>query len=144
MHKIKFHSRMQGAFNLYYGEKNIPAGYTRAILTSQETGCSGYCGQCEITFTAEGIPTLKTLTNSNVTEVSGTDNRKWLPLILQLRCSSRTWNSTIPCQYISGTEYFSSRGDNRATLNIKTFRGDDGKGVMAERGVRLLCYSRYR
>lgn len=55
--------------------KNIPAGYTRAILTSQGTGAPDIAGNVEITFTAEGIPTLKTLTNSNVTEVSGTDNK---------------------------------------------------------------------
>ena len=55
--------------------KNIPAGYTRAILTSQGTNAPDIAGNVEITFTAEGIPTLKTLTNSNVTEVSGTDNK---------------------------------------------------------------------
>ena len=60
---------------IYIMVKNIPAGYTRAILTYQGTGAPDIAGNVEITFTAEGIPTLKTLTNSNVTEVSGTDNK---------------------------------------------------------------------
>ena len=79
---------------IYIIVKNIPAGYTRAILTSQGTDAPDIAGNVEITFTAEGIPTLKTLTNSNVTEVSGTDNKVGYQLILQFPMLFRTWNST--------------------------------------------------
>ena len=124
---------------IYIIVKNIPAGYTRAILTSQGTNAPDIAGNVEITFTAEGIPTLKTLTNSNVTEVSGTDN-KVVTINFAVSDALQDLEFYFPIPVNTYPELnISVAGDNKNTLSIKTFRGDDGKGVVAERGVRLYA-----
>lgn len=121
---------------IYIMVKNIPAGYTQAILTSQGTNAPDIAGDVEITFAEDGIPTLKTLT-SNAKEVSGTNN-KVVTINFAASDVLQDLEFYFPIPVNTYPELnISVAGSNKNLLSIKTFRGDDGHGVVAERGVRL-------
>lgn len=121
---------------VYITVKNIPAGYTQAILTSQGEKAPDIAGNVEITFAEDGIPTLKTLT-SNAKEVGGT-NHKAVTINFAASDALQDLEFYFPIPVNTYPELnISVAGNNMAPLSIKTFRGDDGHGVVAERGVRL-------
>ena len=69
----------------------------------------------------------KTLTNSNVTEVRGTDN-KVVTINFTTSDALQDLEFYFPIPVNTYPELnISVAGDNKNTLSIKTFRGDDGK-----------------
>ena len=111
--------------------RNIPAGYNRAVLTSKGEQALDIAGSAQIAFdegddpnlTITGTPGKKSITINFTTVADGStqDLRFYFPVPV----------GTYPELNISLTKGGSD------VKNIKTFKGDDKKGVKATRGTRL-------
>lgn len=110
--------------------KNIPAGYNKAVLTSTGTDAPNIAGEAQIAFddsdnpalTTTGAQESKSVTISFTAATGATqDLRFYFPVPV----------TTYPELKISLTKDGSDQKD------IKTFKGNDGKGVTATRGTRL-------